>query len=77
MHMRNVRSFLNWFSFAGHLRKFQDVFTFPLDNPSNGVTLHKSLRTPDDRTTAVGEVIKSLGELIPGIRNEVLFGLTG
>ncbi|KAL5572706.1 hypothetical protein UlMin_022303 [Ulmus minor] len=57
--------------FAGHLRKFQDVFTFPLDNPSNGVTLHKSLRTPDDRTTAVGEVIKSLGELIPGIRNEL------
>jgi hypothetical protein len=36
------------------------------------VSLQSSLRTPEDRTHAIGEVIKSLGEMIPGIRNEVL-----
>lgn len=37
------------------------------------VSLHSSLRTAEDRTEALGEVVKSLGEkLIPGIRNEVL-----
>lgn len=35
------------------------------------VTLHSSLRTPEDRTNAIENVIKSLGELIPGIRNEL------
>jgi hypothetical protein len=35
------------------------------------VSLQSSLRTPEDRTHAIGEVIKSLGEMIPGIRNEL------
>jgi hypothetical protein len=37
------------------------------------VTFHPMLSTPEDRTSAVGDVVKRLGEeLIPGIRNEVL-----
>lgn len=54
------------------------MFIFPQDNSYGGcigghVTLHPMLRTPDDRTNAVGDVVKCLGEeLIPGIRNEVL-----
>ena len=52
------------------------MFTFLVDNTNGGcknrVTLNSSLTTPEDRTRAVGEVVKSLGEeLIPGIRNEV------
>ena len=69
-------NFANRCSFAEHLRKFENVFTFLLDKTDGGskncVTLNSSLRTPEDRTRAVGEVVKSLGEeLIPGIRNEV------
>ncbi len=64
------------FSFVEHLRDFRDVFTIASgSNGSNNVehvTLHSSLRTPDERTNAVGSVIRSLGDLIPGIRNEVL-----
>ncbi|KAK9269088.1 hypothetical protein L1049_000856 [Liquidambar formosana] len=63
--------------FVNHLRRFQDVFIFPQDN-SNGsrfigyVTLHPMLKTPEDRTIAVGDVVRCLGEeLIPGIRNEL------
>ena len=54
------------------------MFMFPQDNSygdciGSHVTLHPMLRTPDDRTNAVGDVVKFLGEeLIPGIRNEVL-----
>nr|XP_029118693.1 nudix hydrolase 20, chloroplastic isoform X4 [Elaeis guineensis] len=33
--------------------------------------LHSSLKKPDDRTRAVGHVIKCIGKLIPGIRNEL------
>lgn len=64
-------------SFAGHLRKFPDVFIFPDDDSQaihfgDHVSLHSRLSTPEDRTNAVGDVIKCLGEeLIPGIRNEV------
>nr|XP_023916737.1 nudix hydrolase 20, chloroplastic-like [Quercus suber]POF25545.1 nudix hydrolase 20, chloroplastic [Quercus suber] len=63
--------------FANHLRRFKDVFIFPQDSSYGGrigshVTLHPMLRTPDDRTNAVGDVVKFLGEeLIPGIRNEL------
>ncbi|GMN50476.1 hypothetical protein TIFTF001_019628 [Ficus carica] len=63
--------------FAENLRKFHNVFTFEPKNSNGGfesgvVTLHSSLGTPEDRTKAVGEVVKSLGEeLIPGIRNEL------
>lgn len=64
--------------FASHLRKFQDVFAFPEDNLfGNGggggyVILNPSLKSPEDRTKAVGDVIKCLGEgVIPGIRNEL------
>lgn len=56
------------FSFVNHIKGFEDVFVCP----GNFVTLHPSLATPEDRTRAVGNVIKSLGELIPGTRNEVL-----
>lgn len=39
--------------------------------------MHSELRTVADRTRAVADVVKSLGEeLIPGIRNEVLVSLT-
>ncbi|EEE69452.1 nudix hydrolase 20, chloroplastic [Oryza sativa Japonica Group] len=61
--------------FVEHLRDFRDVFTIASgSNGSNNVehvTLHSSLRTPDERTNAVGSVIRSLGDLIPGIRNEL------
>lgn len=66
-------------SFADHLRGFRNVFTFPQDNSYGNqfgcyVTLHTMLKTPEEKTRAVGEVIKCLSEkeLIPGIRNEVL-----
>uniref|UniRef100_A0A2N9H2L6 DUF4743 domain-containing protein n=1 Tax=Fagus sylvatica TaxID=28930 RepID=A0A2N9H2L6_FAGSY len=57
--------------FANHLRRFKDVFLFPQDSSYGGhigghVTLHPMLRTPENRTSAVGDVIKCLGEeLIP------------
>lgn len=63
--------------FADHLRKFQYIFTFPEDNSQHTcfgdhVKLHPSLKTPEDRTRAVADVVKCLGEeLIPGIRNEL------
>ncbi|PVH64280.1 hypothetical protein PAHAL_2G228200 [Panicum hallii] len=60
--------------FVKHLRDFHDVFTISGNNSSNtveNVSLQSSLRTPEDRTHAIGEVIKSLGEMIPGIRNEL------
>ncbi|KAL5718176.1 hypothetical protein ACHQM5_011111 [Ranunculus cassubicifolius] len=57
--------------FAENLRKFKDVFTFGEGDIGVNIMLHSSLESPDDRTDAVGYVIKSLGEgLIPGIRNE-------
>ncbi|KAJ8436877.1 hypothetical protein Cgig2_004372 [Carnegiea gigantea] len=63
--------------FAAHLRRFQDVFSFPEGAIHNGysgfhITLQPDLKSPEDRTAAVGDVIKCLGpELIPGIRNEL------
>ncbi|CAL5080892.1 unnamed protein product [Urochloa decumbens] len=61
--------------FAEHLRDFHDVFTIISGNNGSNtvenVSLQSSLRTPEDRTHAIGEVIKSLGEMIPGIRNEL------
>ncbi|OAY85155.1 Nudix hydrolase 20, chloroplastic [Ananas comosus] len=61
--------------FVEHLRKFNDVITVSLGNNGRNfgehITLHPSLRAPDDRTIAVGNIIKCLGELIPGIRNEL------
>ncbi|KAK8949055.1 hypothetical protein KSP39_PZI006321 [Platanthera zijinensis] len=61
--------------FVNHLIKFQEVFTFLLDKASCAhgahVSLHSSLKIPELRTRAVGDVIKSLGDLIPGIRNEL------
>lgn len=64
--------------FAHHLRSFKDVFTFPEDSSYGSnfgcyLALHPLLSTPEDRTKAVADVVKLLaGELIPGIRNEVL-----
>ncbi|KAK8921380.1 hypothetical protein KSP39_PZI019995 [Platanthera zijinensis] len=61
--------------FVHHLIKFEDVFTLSLDKArcadSRHVTLHPSLKTPDIRTRAVADVIKCLGDHIPGIRNEL------
>ncbi|XP_050210616.2 nudix hydrolase 20, chloroplastic-like isoform X2 [Mercurialis annua] len=66
--------------FIEQLRRFKDVFVFPQsNNNSNGgnvnsyVSLHERLKTVADRTRAVGEAIKCLGDedLIPGIRNEL------
>ncbi|KAJ4953700.1 hypothetical protein NE237_030532 [Protea cynaroides] len=63
--------------FAVHLRRFNDVFVFGEDNPYGShcrgyATLHPLLGSPEDRTKAVGYVIRCLGEqLIPGIRNEL------
>nr|GMC68683.1 nudix hydrolase 20, chloroplastic-like isoform X1 [Ipomoea batatas] len=63
--------------FADHLRAFRNVFVFPKDNSYGShfgchVTLQQVLKTPEDRTAAFAEVVKSLGEeLIPGIRNEL------
>ncbi|CAL5088896.1 unnamed protein product [Urochloa decumbens] len=61
--------------FAEHLRDFHDVFTIISGNNGSNtvenVSLQSSLRTPEDRTHAIGEVIKSLVEMIPGIRNEL------
>lgn len=73
---------IDWFiltlcSFAGHLKKFCDVFVFHQNNShshhaGDHVTLHPMLMTPDERTAAVADVVRCLGEeIIPGIRNEV------
>ena len=61
-----------------HLRDFGDVFVFPIDKNNGGpygdfVSLHPTLKTADERTSAVGYVVERLGEeQIPGIRDEVL-----
>ncbi|RCV11323.1 hypothetical protein SETIT_2G176300v2 [Setaria italica] len=61
--------------FVEHLRDFHDVFTIVSGNNGSNtlenVSLRSSLRTPEERTNAIGDVIKNLGELIPGIRNEL------
>ncbi|XP_028804955.1 nudix hydrolase 20, chloroplastic-like isoform X1 [Neltuma alba] len=67
--------------FADRLRTFKDVFIFPRDklygSPFDDyVSLHPILKTPEQRTIAVGNVVKCLGEeWVPGIRNE-LFPVT-
>lgn len=68
----------HFFRFADQLRSFKDVFTFPKDKLYGSpfdeyVSLNPMLKTPEQRTRAVGNVVKCLGEeWIPGIRNEVL-----
>ncbi|URE06449.1 NUDIX domain [Musa troglodytarum] len=60
--------------FLDHLRQFKEVFTIGLHNndchDESHVKFHSSLITPEERTRAVGDAIKCLGELIPGTRNE-------
>ncbi|XP_054797079.1 nudix hydrolase 20, chloroplastic-like isoform X2 [Prosopis cineraria] len=62
--------------FADRLRASKDVFIFPKDKLYGSpfdeyVSLNPILKTPERRTSAVGNVIKCLGEeWIPGIRNE-------
>ncbi|XP_031737766.1 nudix hydrolase 20, chloroplastic isoform X2 [Cucumis sativus] len=59
--------------FVKHLQQYPKVFTRD-DSVKFGafLTLHESLKTPEDRTRAVGDVVKCLGEeVIPGTRNEV------
>lgn len=63
-------------SFLKYLRSFPYVFVFSEDGKGHvdQVALHSSLKSPDERTEAIGEVIKELGEgVFPGIRNEVVF----
>ncbi|XP_073140666.1 nudix hydrolase 20, chloroplastic-like isoform X1 [Henckelia pumila] len=63
--------------FAHYLRRFEDTFIFPEDtcyglNFGYYLSLHTRLSSYEDRTIAVGNAIKCLGEeLIPGIRNEL------
>ncbi|XP_042388834.1 nudix hydrolase 20, chloroplastic-like [Zingiber officinale] len=61
--------------FVDHLRQFEEVFkvNFGKNEAYTGgnVQLHYSLVTPEERTRAVGNAIKCLGGLIPGIRNEL------
>uniref|UniRef100_A0A2P2JK23 Nudix hydrolase 20ic-like isoform X2 n=1 Tax=Rhizophora mucronata TaxID=61149 RepID=A0A2P2JK23_RHIMU len=65
--------------FIEHLRRFKDVFVF-LGSDSYGgrfgyyVTLDEMLKAPEDRTRAVGEVIKCLGEenLIPAVPCDII-----
>ncbi|GAB2300394.1 Nudix hydrolase 20, chloroplastic [Dionaea muscipula] len=63
--------------FADLLRGFQDVFLFLQDGSSDDhlgahITLQPTLDTYQDRTSAVENVIRCLGEdVIPGIRNEL------
>ncbi|KAJ0031015.1 hypothetical protein Pint_13124 [Pistacia integerrima] len=57
--------------FARQLRRYGEVFVYSEDKGCH-VTLNSKLKTAEDRTKAVGEVIKCLGEeVIPGIRNEL------
>ncbi|XVF88488.1 hypothetical protein PTKIN_Ptkin19aG0055300 [Pterospermum kingtungense] len=61
-------------SFAENLRGFPNVFILSKDNcDGSHVMLHGTLKSGEDRTRAIGEVIKCLAEkeLIPGIRNEL------
>lgn len=72
--------FLNLSSFASHLRKYDDVFIYSGNNGGrfgSHVKLNSKLKTADERTRVVGEVIKCLAEeeLIPDIQNEVLLAL--
>ena len=61
--------------FDDHLKRFSNVFIFTQDN--SHIMLHPVLRTPNERTKAVGDVVKCLGEeVIPGIRKEVLLQIT-
>ncbi|KZV29594.1 nudix hydrolase 20, chloroplastic-like [Dorcoceras hygrometricum] len=63
--------------FACYLRRFEDTFIFPEDTSYGGnfgyhLALHTRLNTYEDRTVAVANAIKCLGEEhIPGIRNEL------
>ncbi|WOL05861.1 hypothetical protein Cni_G14592 [Canna indica] len=63
------------YGFLDHLRQFEKVFTisFGKNGSYDGsyVKLHSSLVTPEERTRALGDAIKCLGELIPGTRNEL------
>ncbi|KAH9762072.1 Nudix hydrolase 20 [Citrus sinensis] len=62
--------------FASHLRKYDDVFIYSGNNGGrfgSHVKLNSKLKTADERTRVVGEVIKCLAEeeLIPDIQNEL------
>ncbi|CAA0403659.1 unnamed protein product [Arabidopsis thaliana] len=64
--------------FTEYLREFHDIFTFSQngscpDRVDGYVTLNLMLQKPEDRTRAVADVIKILGDkgIIPRIRNEL------
>ncbi|XP_019056325.1 PREDICTED: nudix hydrolase 20, chloroplastic-like, partial [Tarenaya hassleriana] len=60
--------------FTEYLRDFDDIFMFPRDDSCDGhLSLNPLLENPEDRTRAVANVIKILGDkgLIPGIRDEL------
>ncbi|KAF8096526.1 hypothetical protein N665_0307s0053 [Sinapis alba] len=61
--------------FTEYLREFHDIFTFSKNGCVGGdyVTLDLMFEKPEDRTRAVADVIKILGDkgIIPGIRNEL------
>lgn len=61
--------------FTEYLREFHDTFTFSKNGCLGGdyVTLNLMFEKPEDRTRAVADVIRILGDkgIIPGIRNEL------
>ncbi|VVB17118.1 unnamed protein product [Arabis nemorensis] len=61
--------------FIDHLRDFHDIFTISQNGTCSGghVALNSMFEKPEDRTRAVANVIKILGDkgIIPGIRNEL------
>ncbi|CAH8286258.1 unnamed protein product [Eruca vesicaria subsp. sativa] len=60
--------------FTEYLREFHDVFTFTQNGcVGDYVTVNLMFEKPEDRTGAVADVIKILGDkgIIPGIRNEL------
>ncbi|XP_034699457.1 nudix hydrolase 20, chloroplastic-like isoform X2 [Vitis riparia] len=62
--------------FDDHLKRFSNVFIFTQDN--SHIMLHPVLRTPNERTRAVGDVVKCLGEeLIPAISCCIILWGTG
>ncbi|XP_078432265.1 nudix hydrolase 20, chloroplastic-like [Wolffia australiana] len=63
-------------SFVDQLKSFSDVFILKPGNDKGSrnatfITLHPLLRSSEERTMAVGDVIKAMGSRIPGIRNEL------
>jgi hypothetical protein len=66
-------------SFAERLKKAGDAFVFNEEHNNNvsnnrgHITLNPELKTHDERTKALGEVVKFLGNEIPAIPCDIIF----